>query len=395
VRRSKLEAEQDAARIKSEKSKRFDVENEAAGIKTNEVDRQPVEAEKEDARIKAEVLRLQWARLAKEAERLRVEADDGKARINMNSDRLRIKAEQEVAKIKEEAEEIADKKEWRVTVSSEAVRLNARAKRSSIIFDTNQRNLLSQKLVYDSQAMTRRRIRQVDDIVERQAQQEESGEISSMHAVGNKAVAFLAKTRLLAEMMVKRQAKVKIDREYRQMQEAERIEEEAIAEANEILRVETVQEAARIEEEAVAESNEILRVEAVEARVAKKVAQDMSRADMEEVPCTIPFPSASMRLVYGRRCVLIPSRKKENRNEFENDADISVPPPIIILGGMAQYIESWQPHFIDLSRERDVLMIEYVGSGLGHGHDSENSVSDVSGSFIANSSFVSSSDVTN
>jgi len=78
-----------------------------------------------------------------------------------------------------------------------------------------------------------------------------------------------------------------------------------------------------------------------------------------------------------------------------NDADISVPPPIIILGGMAQYIESWQPHFIDLSRERDVLMIEYVGSGLGHGHDSENSVSDVSGSFIANSSFVSSSDVTN
>jgi hypothetical protein len=56
---------------------------------------------------------------------------------------------------------------------------------------------------------------------------------------------------------------------------------------------------------------------AVEARVAKKVA----RAGMEEVPCTIPFPSASMRLVYGRRCVLIPSKKKENRNEFENDAD--------------------------------------------------------------------------
>lgn len=143
--------------------------------------------------------------------------------------------------------------------------MNAKAKRSSIIFDTNQLNLLSQKLVYNSQAMT----------VERQAQQEESGEISSVHAVGNKAVAFLAKTRLPAEMMVKKQAKVQIDREDRQ-------------------------------------------TTAVEAKVAKKVAQAKSRADMEEVPCTIPFPSASMRLVYGRRRVLIPSRKKETRNEFEN-----------------------------------------------------------------------------
>jgi len=192
--------------------------------------------------------------------------------------------------------------------------------------------------------MTRRRIERANHIVERSKQKQKSNELNSVYVEGNKAVAFLAKTRLLADMITKRQAKVKVDREDRRKAEEE-------------------ERAAR-------------KLAQEEARAARKVAQEKSRAAMKKLPCSIPFPNASMRLVNGRRCVLIPSRKRENRNEFESDGDISVPPPIVILGGMAQYIESWQHHFHDLSRERDLLMIEYLGSGLGYEHDSESSTSE-------------------
>lgn len=91
----------------------------------------------------------------------------------------------------------------------------------------------------------------------------------------------------------------------------------------------------------------------------------------EDLPCELPIRDATMHLVHGRRCLLIPSRKVEHRNTNLNTShqskegnDIQPPPPIVILGGMAQCIESWQHHFQDFSRERDVLMYEYCGSGM-------------------------------
>ena len=95
---------------------------------------------------------------------------------------------------------------------------------------------------------------------------------------------------------------------------------------------------------------------------------------IENLPCNIPINDATMHLVHGRRCLLIPSRKIQNRNMniniIKEERGVSTqtlpppPPPIIVLGGMAQCIESWQHHLPDLSKERDVLMYEYCGSGL-------------------------------
>ena len=110
----------------------------------------------------------------------------------------------------------------------------------------------------------------------------------------------------------------------------------------------------------------------------------------QPLPCTFPFKDATSSLVHGRRCLFIPARKIQNRNKhnmgtvrnFDKDTNPassmesveSAPPPIIILGGMAQCIESWQHHFNDFSRERDVLMYEYLGSGLGQDHLSTNGI---------------------
>jgi hypothetical protein len=104
----------------------------------------------------------------------------------------------------------------------------------------------------------------------------------------------------------------------------------------------------------------------------------------EDLPCELPIRDATMHLVHGRRCLLIPSRKLEHRNTNLNTSyqskegnDIQPPPPIVILGGMAQCIESWQHHFQDFSRERDVLMYEYCGSGM-QGPEVESLPEDVS-----------------
>ena len=54
------------------------------------------------------------------------------------------------------------------------------------------------------------------------------------------------------------------------------------------------------------------------------------------------------------------------------------PPPIIILGGMAQCIESLLHHLPEFSRERDVLMYEYCGSGRQGPQIEESHQTDVS-----------------
>ena len=91
--------------------------------------------------------------------------------------------------------------------------------------------------------------------------------------------------------------------------------------------------------------------------------------------------------IQGRRCLFVPSRNERNRNKVsfflqENDCDKndddndddddcynhSLLPPIVILGGMAQSIPSWQHHLPTLSKDRDILVYEYLGSGLGYRH---------------------------
>ena len=42
--------------------------------------------------------------------------------------------------------------------------------------------------------------------------------------------------------------------------------------------------------------------------------------------------------------------------------------PIVVLGGMAQSTPSWERHLPTLSKERDIFIYEYLGSGLGYRH---------------------------
>jgi len=83
-----------------------------------------------------------------------------------------------------------------------------------------------------------------------------------------------------------------------------------------------------------------------------------------DLPCTIPIEGAALKLVCGRRCLFIPSRKVQR--EIDGISPEPDPIPLVILGGMAQSIESWQHHFAEFSRERDVLMFEYLGQGLAY-----------------------------
>lgn len=94
---------------------------------------------------------------------------------------------------------------------------------------------------------------------------------------------------------------------------------------------------------------------------------------------------SAIRWIDGRRCLFIPSSDVNVRNEVVSDSppvvrddnefeksstsSLSSPlPPIVILGGMAQSISSWEHHLPILSKERDVFFYEYLGSGLGYRH---------------------------
>lgn len=63
-----------------------------------------------------------------------------------------------------------------------------------------------------------------------------------------------------------------------------------------------------------------------------------------------------IRYIAGRRAILVhppPSSSNENTNN----------PPLVILGGMAQSIASWEFHLPYLSRHRSVLIYEALGQG--------------------------------
>lgn len=90
----------------------------------------------------------------------------------------------------------------------------------------------------------------------------------------------------------------------------------------------------------------------------------------------------SLQWVNGRRCLFVPSKNVNNRNEAALEFDLEAqtqfttgtaddelpPPPVVILGGMAQSISSWAHHLPMLSKERDIFLCEYLGSGLGFCH---------------------------
>ena len=59
----------------------------------------------------------------------------------------------------------------------------------------------------------------------------------------------------------------------------------------------------------------------------------------------------------------------EGESQIPSTATQKLPlPPIIILGGMAQSISSWEHHLPILSKDRDIFLYEYLGSGLGYSH---------------------------
>jgi hypothetical protein len=322
--RLRIEAEEEVARIQKEAEEEAvriqqEVEEETARIQKEEEERLRIDAEAEE----------EAARIQKEdEERLRIEAEEEATKIEKEDEecmrieaeellRIQKEAKEEVAMIQKEAAEEAARIQKEDEEERKAVRFEAKEKRRAIIAEANQRNLLLQKLAYDKAAAAETKIRKSD----RMDGVKDVADV--VHSADNKALAFLAKASQLSGMVAKKEARIKAEAE------------------------------------------------------AKKKEQERIMAGIKDLPCDVPFPGASMMLINGRRCLLIPSKKKENRNEVQN-SDNSPPPPIVILGGMAQYIESWQHHFNDLSRERDVLMYEYLGSGLGYEHDSENSASEVS-----------------
>ena len=74
---------------------------------------------------------------------------------------------------------------------------------------------------------------------------------------------------------------------------------------------------------------------------------------------TLSMSSSSITCVSGRKCILLPSRSSKDNNSNEKN------PPLVLLGGMAQTISSWEHHLYPLSRDRDVFMYECYGQGLG------------------------------
>jgi hypothetical protein len=56
--------------------------------------------------------------------------------------------------------------------------------------------------------------------------------------------------------------------------------------------------------------------------------------------------------VGGHRCLIIPAMKLDETRK---------PPPIILLGGTAQTIQSWVGHYNFFARHRDVIAVELRG----------------------------------
>ena len=81
-----------------------------------------------------------------------------------------------------------------------------------------------------------------------------------------------------------------------------------------------------------------------------------------------------IRRINGRRCLFSPARdtisQQPQRQKLDDDISIdlsenysSIKYPLILIGGTAQTITSWEHHIGQLSRNRDVLVYECLGQG--------------------------------
>lgn len=131
-------------------------------------------------------------------------------------------------------------------------------------------------------------------------------------------------------------------------------------------------ESKKVDENISAVDDKIARIKAELQNMEKEaveVSKDVKKSPTTggppmELECNIPVNGATIRTMNGRRCLFIPCQNEQNRNDGI-DRGLQPPPPLVILGGMSQNIEGWQHHFGELSKERDVLMYEYLGSGRG------------------------------
>ena len=64
-------------------------------------------------------------------------------------------------------------------------------------------------------------------------------------------------------------------------------------------------------------------------------------------------PNSETRVVQGQRCLVIPSQKDNVAN-----------PTLVLIGGMAQSLHSWDHHMMALSRNRHVVLYECPGQGV-------------------------------
>mmetsp|Transcript_19414 Transcript_19414/g.27441 ORF Transcript_19414/g.27441 Transcript_19414/m.27441 type:complete len:358 (+) Transcript_19414:181-1254(+) len=72
--------------------------------------------------------------------------------------------------------------------------------------------------------------------------------------------------------------------------------------------------------------------------------------------------SNTISYIEGQRCLFLP-RGSSVRSANKDNEIKPTPPPLILLGGMAQTIASWEINGRALSRDRDVLIYECIGQG--------------------------------
>ena len=65
-----------------------------------------------------------------------------------------------------------------------------------------------------------------------------------------------------------------------------------------------------------------------------------------------------IRYIAGRRAIIL--HPPDKPNDYQNSHSY---PPLVILGGMAQSISSYEFHLSQLSKHRSVLMYEPIGIG--------------------------------
>jgi pimeloyl-ACP methyl ester carboxylesterase len=68
------------------------------------------------------------------------------------------------------------------------------------------------------------------------------------------------------------------------------------------------------------------------------------------VRCLVP--SSEIRIIHGQRCLIAPAQEKDD-----------LFPTLVLVGGMAQTLKSWEHHLPALSKNRKVIVYECAGQG--------------------------------